>query len=229
MKLCIALDMPSMQENLKLAKEVQEHFSNEEIWLKVGLRSFVRDGRDFVCILQDLGFRIFLDLKIYDIPNTMLDCVYECHKLGVDMMTIHASCGKEAMRSIAKLLRKESSDMRVVAVSALTSFDEDGFREIYNTSIQHGVNSLANIVYESGIDGLVCSIDEVSLIKSISNTLFTVTPGIRLESSSDDQKRTANVKVAKKIGSDFIVVGRPIYNAIDKVGVIKQILNDMKL
>ena len=148
MKLCIALDMPSMQENLALAKEVKKHFSNEEIWLKVGLRSFVRDGRDFVCMLQDLGFKIFLDLKIYDIPNTMLDCVHECHQLGVDMMTIHASCGKEAMKSIAKFLRTESSNMRVVAVSALTSFDESGFKEIYNISIKEGVKSFANIVYE---------------------------------------------------------------------------------
>lgn len=228
MKLCIALDMPSMQENLALAKEVKKHFSNEEIWLKVGLRSFVRDGRDFVCMLQDLGFKIFLDLKIYDIPNTMLDCVHECHQLGVDMMTIHASCGKEAMKSIAKFLRTESSNMRIVAVSALTSFDESGFKEIYNTSIKEGVKSFANIVYESGIDGLVCSIDEVSLIKSISNTLCCVTPGIRLEdSNNDDQKRVASVSVAKKMGSDFIVVGRPIYNANDKFSVIKRILSDM--
>lgn len=228
MKLCIALDMPSMQENLALAKEVKKHFSNEEIWLKVGLRSFVRDGRDFVCMLQDLSFKIFLDLKIYDIPNTMLDCVYECHQLGVDMMTIHASCGKEAMKSIAKFLRTESSNMRVVAVSALTSFDESGFKEIYNISIKEGVKSFANIVYESGIDGLVCSIDEVSLIKSISNTLCCVTPGIRLEdANNDDQKRVASVSVAKKMGSDFIVVGRPIYNANDKFSVIKRILSDM--
>lgn len=228
MKLCIALDMPSMQENLTLAKEVKKHFSKEEIWLKVGLRSFVRDGKDFVHILRDLGFRIFLDLKIYDIPNTMLDCVHECHKLGVDMMTIHASCGKEAMKSIAKFLRTESSNMRIVAVSALTSFDESGFKEIYNTSIKEGVKSLANIVYESGIDGLVCSIDEVSLIKSISNTLCCVTPGIRLEdSNNDDQKRVASVSVAKQMGSDFIVVGRPIYNASDKFSVIKRILSDM--
>lgn len=227
MKLCIALDMPDMQDNLALVKEVKKHFSSENIWLKVGLRSFVRDGRDFVCILQDLGFKIFLDLKIYDIPNTMLDCVYECHKLKVDMMTIHASCGKKAMQSISNLLRTESSNMRIVAVSALTSFDEEGFKDIYNISIKQSVKSLANIVYESGIDGLVCSINEVCLIKGISNTLIAVTPGIRLESSDDDQKRTANVGMAKMVGSDFIVVGRPIYNAADKFSVIKRILSDM--
>ncbi len=227
MKLCIALDMPTMQDNLALAREISRSFSNEEIWLKVGLRSFVRDGKAFVCMLQDLGFKIFLDLKIYDIPNTMLDCVYECHKLGVNMLTIHASCGREAMRALATFTHTQSLNMRIVAVSALTSFDEDGFMEVYNTSIARGVQSLANLVNESGIDGLVCSINEVSLIKNISSNLLTITPGIRLTATNDDQKRVANVKEAKRVGSDFIVVGRPIYNAQDKYAVIQQILSDM--
>ena len=227
MKLCIALDMPTMQDNLSLAREVQKSFSKEDIWLKVGLRSFVRDGKDFVRILQDLGFRIFLDLKIYDIPNTMIDCIYECHKLGVDMITIHASCGREAMVNIANFIQTHSSNMKIVAVSALTSFDEQGFMEVYNTSIEKGVQSLANIVNESGIHGLVCSINEVELIKNISTSLLAVTPGIRFSTGNDDQKRIASVSEAKKVGSDFIVVGRPIYHAKDKCEAIKQILSDM--
>lgn len=227
MKLCIALDMPTMQDNLSLAREVQQHFSNEKIWLKVGLRSFVRDGKDFVRILQDLGFKIFLDLKIYDIPNTMLDCIGECNSLGVDMLTIHASCGREAMRSIANFMQVQHSNMKIVAVSALTSFDEQGFMEVYNTSIKSGVKSLANIVNESGIHGLVCSINEVELIKNISNSLLAVTPGIRFNNNNDDQKRAASVNEAKKVGSDFIVVGRPIYNAKDKCAVIERILSDI--
>lgn len=227
MKLCIALDMPTMQDNLSLAREVRQSFSNEDIWLKVGLRSFVRDGKDFVRMLQDLGFRIFLDLKIYDIPNTMLDCIYECHKLGVDMLTIHASCGRESMQNIANFIQTQSSNMKIIAVSALTSFDDNGFMEVYNTSITKGVQSFANLVYESGIHGLVCSINEVELIKHISTSLLAVTPGIRLTTSNDDQKRIAGVSKAKKVGSDFIVVGRPIYNAQDKYMAIQQILSDM--
>lgn len=227
MKLCIALDMQTMQDNLSLAREVRQSFSNEDIWLKVGLRSFVRDGKDFVRMLQDLDFRIFLDLKIYDIPNTMLDCIYECHKLGVGMLTIHASCGRESMRNIANFIQTQSSNMKIIAVSALTSFDDNGFMEVYNTSIAKGVQSFANLVYENGIHGLVCSINEVELIKHISTSLLTVTPGIRLTTGNDDQKRIAGVGEAKKVGSDFIVVGRPIYNAQDKCVVIRQILSDM--
>lgn len=227
MKLCIALDMPTVQENISLAREVRQSFQNEDIWFKVGLRGFVRDGKDFVSILQKLGFKVFLDLKIYDIPNTMLDCIYECHKLGVDMLTIHASCGLEAMQSIAKFMHAQHSNMKIIAVSALTSFDERGFMEVYNTSIEQGVKNLANLVNMSGIHGLVCSIKEVELIKNISTALLAVTPGIRFSSNPDDQKRIASVSEAKKVGSDFIVVGRPIYNSQDKCATIRQILNDM--
>lgn len=229
MKLCIALDMPTKQDNLHLAKEVRHNFANEEIWLKVGLRSFVRDGREFVRELQDLGFRIFLDLKIYDIPNTMLDCVRECHAIGVDMLTIHASCGREAMGLLADFTRQHASNLRIVAVSALTSFDDSGFAEVYNMGIAQGVRQLTQLVDSSGIHGLVCSINEVESIKSINNSLLAVTPGVRLAASNDDQKRTANVREARRVGSDFIVVGRPIYHADDKNAVIQQILSDMSL
>ncbi len=228
MKLCVALDMQTKEDNLALAKEIKHCFRNEDIWLKVGLRSFVRDGKEFVRELQNLGFKIFLDLKIYDIPNTMLDCLKECHNIGVDMLTIHASCGIEAMESLSNYILSQSSNMLIVAVSVLTSFDSDHFMRIYNTDIKSGVSNFAQMVYKSGINGLVCSIDEIEIIKTISNSLIAVIPGIRLEMNSDDQKRVANPKEARQKGSDFIVVGRPIYNANNKQEIIYKILNDIK-
>ncbi len=226
MKLCVALDMPSKKDNLMLAKTIKYNFS-EEIWLKVGLRSFIRDGKEFIHELQSMGFRIFLDLKIYDIPNTMLDCLKECHNIGIDMITIHASCGKDAMQLLSNYVYSRSSNILIIAVSALTSFDNNSFRDIYNIDIANGVKNLAKITYDSGIHGLVCSIQEVEIIKNISNSLIAVTPGIRLEKNIDDQKRIANVKEAKKAMSDFIVVGRPIYNSTNTKEVIKQILSDI--
>lgn len=259
MKLCVALDMDSLDSNLNLAYEIKRNFANKDIWLKVGLNAFIRDGVGFIERLQRLDFRIFLDLKIYDIPNTMLNALIEMQKLNIDMLTIHASSGLKAMRLLALHLQETNADMKIVAVSALTSFDNDAFSQIYNAGIESSVRNFANLVYEAGLSGLVCSIDEVEIIKSVSPTLLAVTPGIRpdflesgiesksqkdskilMESSVDfnalskkdskilnDQTRVATPKVAKKLGSDFIVVGRPIYNAKDKIKVIDSILKDL--
>ncbi|RDU64045.1 orotidine-5'-phosphate decarboxylase [Helicobacter didelphidarum] len=256
MKLCVALDMQTKDLNLELAKTIQYYFPNRDIWLKVGLRSFIRDGNQFVKALKSLGFPIFLDLKLYDIPNTMLDSVKECQNLGVDMLTIHASCGSEAMSILTQYVNQNNLSLKIIAVSALTSFDNEGFWQVYNTDITRGVINFANLVYQSGIHGLVCSIQEVAVIKNISQSLLIVTPGIRLEdtvikkscgqepcamellgkdisSSSynanlkDDQKRISSPKVAKELGSDFIVVGRPIYMANDTKKVIESILQQI--
>lgn len=228
MKLCIALDMPTKDENLALVNEIKATFGSHEIWLKVGLRSFIRDGKAFLEQLKRIGFHVFLDLKIYDIPNTMLDSIKECQNIGIDMLTIHASCGSEAMRLISSHISTTQSNLKIIAVSALTSFDDDGFMQVYNTSLQSGVRNFANLVYRSGIHGLVCSSYEVEIVKHVSQTLLTIVPGIRPNKQiQDDQKRIADVSEAKKIGSDFIVVGRPIYCANDKLEVIQEILTNL--
>lgn len=237
MKLCIALDMDSRECNVALAREIRGHFGDRcgDIWLKVGLSSFVRDGAGLVRELQDLGFRIFLDLKLYDIPNTMLNTIKEMGRLNIDMTTIHASSGFIAMSEIAKYLTESNCGMLVVAVSALTSFSSDEFMQIYNSDIESSVRNFANLVYKSGLHGLVCSINEAQIIKSVSSSLLTITPGIRLDSiessanMKDDQKRIATPKLARQNNSDFIVVGRPIYTAKDRIKVIDCILQECNL
>lgn len=234
MKLCVALDMESKKENLALARQIRENFGDKDIWLKVGLNAFIRDGSAFIRELQRLNFRIFLDLKLYDIPNTMLNALREIGKLNIEMLTIHASCGFLCMREIAKYLNSIDSNMKVIAVSVLTSFSEDEFFEIYNMSVDCAVRSFANLVYKAGLSGLVCSINEINLIKNVSKNLLAITPGIRLDSTEsiesfegkilNDQKRVATPSVAKTQGSDFIVVGRPIYAAKNKMEVINEIL-----
>jgi len=134
MELCVALDLPSAKENLELAKELREY----DIWLKVGFRSYIRDGKEFLSELKEINnnFKIFLDLKLYDIPNTMADASEEIAKLGVDMFNIHASAGKEAMRMVMERLSKFENRPLVLAVTALTSFDNESFKEIYGDSIE---------------------------------------------------------------------------------------------
>jgi len=228
MKLCIALDNPSKEENLKLAKELKEY--SNDLWLKVGFRSYIRDGNEFIVELKNLGYNIFLDLKLYDIPNTMADASEEIAKLGVDMFNIHASAGKRAMSEVMDRISKFQNRPLVLAVTALTSFSEDEFKEIYNDSIKNKAKEFAKISYQAGLDGVVCSVWESREIKNATSKEFiTLTPGIRpFGEDAGDQKRVADINAAKENLVDFIVVGRPIYKAKKPKEVVEKILNTIK-
>ncbi|MEO1927819.1 MAG: orotidine-5'-phosphate decarboxylase [Nautiliaceae bacterium] len=228
MKLCIALDNPSKEENLKLAKELKKY--SNDLWLKVGFRSYIRDGNKFIVELKNLGYNIFLDLKLYDIPNTMADAAEEIAKLGVDMFNIHASAGKRAMSEVMDRISKFQNRPLVLAVTALTSFSEDEFREIYNDTIKNKAKEFAKISYQAGLDGVVCSVWESREIKDITSKDFiTLTPGIRpFGEDAGDQKRVADINTAKENSVDFIVVGRPIYKANNPKEVVEKILNTIK-
>ncbi|BAF69630.1 orotidine-5'-phosphate decarboxylase [Nitratiruptor sp. SB155-2] len=227
MQLCVALDLPSIEENLSLAKSLK----NYDIWLKVGLRSYIRDGKEFLKQIKQINpnFHIFLDLKLYDIPNTMADAAEEIAKLGVEMFNIHASAGKEAMQSVMQRVQKFQNPPLVLAVTVLTSFNEEQFRSIYNDSIENKAKQFAKEAYEAGLDGVVCSVYESDLIKNItSDTFITLTPGIRpFGESAGDQKRVADINLAKEKKVDFIVVGRPIYQANNPAEVVEKILTNL--
>lgn len=226
MKLCVALDLATKEECLKLVKE----FKNLDIWLKVGLRAYLRDGFKFIEELKKVDdFKIFLDLKIHDIPNTMADACEEISKLGVDMINIHASAGKIAMQEVMTRLNKLPKRPLVLAVSALTSFDEENFFSIYRQKIEEAVINFSKISYENGLDGMVCSVFESKIIKENTQKNFlTLTPGIRpFGEENDDQKRVANLAMAKENLSDFIVVGRPIYRDNNPRKICEKILQEI--
>ncbi len=226
MKLCVALDLSSKEENLILCKELKEF---NDIWLKVGFRSFIRDGREFLKEIKSINpsFKIFLDLKLYDIPNTMADAAEEIASLGVDMFNIHASSGEEAMREVMKRIEKFEKRPLVLAVTALTSFDKESFRKVYNDDLEKKAIEFAKDAFKSGLDGVVCSVFESLKIKENTNSSFlTLTPGIRpFKEESQDQKRVGDIEMAKAQRSDFIVVGRPIYKALDPKEVVRNILS----
>jgi len=227
MKLCIALDLATKEENLALAKSISG--ISDDIWLKVGFRSYIRDGKEFIEELKKLGFKIFLDLKLYDIPNTMADAAEEITKMGVDMFNIHASAGRVAMQTVMDRINKYENRPLVLAVTVLTSFDEATFEEIYETSIGLKAEQFAKMSFEAGLDGVVCSAFESLEIKDITNDNFiTLTPGIRpFGEDAGDQKRVADIEFAKKAKVDFIVVGRPIYKAENPKEVVKKILKEI--
>ena len=227
MKLCIALDLETKEQNINLAKEISN--ISDDIWLKVGFRSYIRDGYPFVEELKKLNFKIFLDLKLYDIPNTMADAAEEIAKLDIDMFNIHASAGKYAMQEVMNKLNKFQKRPLVLAVTALTSFDEKTFEEIYEAPIKAKAEQFAKMSYENGLDGVVCSAYESLDIKEItSDNFITLTPGIRpFGENAGDQKRVADIKFAKNAKVDFIVVGRPIYKAENPKEIVQKIIKEI--
>ncbi|MDF1875827.1 orotidine-5'-phosphate decarboxylase [Sulfurimonas sp. SAG-AH-194-I05] len=224
MELCVALDLPTKEENLNLIKKIQ----NYNVWLKVGLRTYIRDGEDFLLAIKKINpdFKIFLDLKLYDIPNTMADAAESIMGLGVDMFNVHASAGKRAMKEVMRRLDTFDKRPIVLAVTALTSFSEEEFQDVYEKDIALKADKFAKDAMESGLDGVVCSAYESASIKNISSQKFmTLTPGIRpFGEDAGDQKRVADIAFAKNAYVDFIVVGRPIYKSENPEEVVKKIL-----
>ncbi len=224
MKLCVALDNPSAKENLELATKIKDY----DVWLKVGLRSYIRDGKEFIKELKTINpnFKIFLDLKLYDIPNTMADAAAEISKLNIDMFNVHASAGKIAMRTVMDRIKDIPNRPLVLAVTALTSFDNENFNYIYNENIDQKATKFAIDSFEAGLDGVVSSaFESFDIKKNTSKDFITLTPGIRpFGEDAGDQKRVADINLAKKELVDFIVVGRPIYKSENPADVVERIL-----
>lgn len=227
MKLCVSLDNPSKEANLELVKKLKDF----DIWLKVGFRSYIRDGKEFLEELKAINpnFKIFLDLKLYDIPNTMADAAEEICKLPIDMFNVHASAGKKAMSTVMERIKDIPNRPIVIAVTALTSFDNDSFKYIYNEDIDQKATKFAKDTFEAGMDGVVSSAFESLDIKNnTSKEFITLCPGIRpFGEDAGDQKRVADLNLAKKELVDFIVVGRPIYKSDNPAQVVEKILKNI--
>lgn len=228
MQLCIALDLPTTEENLELVKKI----SDAPVWLKVGFRSYIRDGKEFLENIKSINpqSKIFLDLKLYDIPNTMADAAEEIALLGVDMFNIHASAGEKAMREVMQRLGKFEQRPLVLAVTALTSFDETTFESIYEKGIKEKAIQFAKMSYDNGLDGVVCSAFESKMIKDATSANFlTLCPAIRpFGEDASDQSRVATLEVARDEMVDFPVVGRPIYKDDNPALKVEKILKVIK-
>ncbi len=186
------------------------------VW-KIGLQLYLREGRDVVRgVRARSSLPIFLDLKLHDIPETVEQAIGSLGDLGVDYLTVHASGGKQMLERAAR--KSESSNLRILAVTALTSLSEDDLSEIGWGSSSETVKRLATLATSAGVTAFVCSPNEITLIRDVARASTIFTPGIRSdETAEDDQSRTASAFVAAKRGADFLVIGRPIRNANDPV------------
>tara|TARA_B100000029_G_C17593912_1_gene963426 strand:- start:2798 stop:3484 length:687 start_codon:yes stop_codon:yes gene_type:complete len=223
--LIVALDLEP-KEAMDLAKKLDP----EDCKLKVGSKLFTSSGPSIVNSLNDMGFKIFLDLKFHDIPNTVYGAIQEACKLNVWMTNVHCSGGLEMIKSAKKsmLENSESTKTIVVGVTLLTSIGPTEAKKIGINSVKNQTIELARLAKEGGLDGVVCSPQEVKNIKqNIGREFLTVTPGIRRRSSKGDQKRISTAQEAVKNGSDYLVIGRPITESKNPVKSIKSLLKEV--
>lgn len=204
----IALDFAGKVEVQSFLKQFPAH---EKLYVKVGMELYYAEGPSIISYLKDCGHSIFLDLKLHDIPNTVESAMRVLAKLGVDMTNVHAAGGVEMMKAARRGL---GADAVLIAVTQLTSTSEEQMRSDQNiqTSLQDAVVHYAQKAAQAGLDGVVCSAHEVALIKGATRSdFFCLTPGIRPAGDDvGDQKRVMTPTEATRIGSDYIVVGRPI-------------------
>ncbi len=214
----IACDFSSKEEALHFLSK----FEKEKPFVKIGMELFYAEGPEIVKTIKKMGHKIFLDLKLHDIPNTVKKSMSVLSGLDVDMCNVHAS-GTKAMMSAALegLRRADGTRPLLIAVTQLTSTSEDVMRQelLIDAPIEKTVMHYAKNTMEAGLDGVVCSPLEAEAVHRIcGETFLTITPGVRFaDGDVGDQKRVTTPEKAKELGSDYIVVGRPITQAADPV------------
>ena len=219
----IACDFKDKADTLAFLDKFQE----EKPFVKIGMELFYGEGPDIVRAIKDRGHKIFLDLKLHDIPNTVHKAMKNLARLGVDMTNVHAAGTIDMMRAAREGL---GEDALLIAVTQLTSTTEERMQRelLINAPITDTVAHYARNAKEAGLRGVVCSPLEASLVKEACGRDFiTVTPGIRFaDGDVGDQKRIMTPALARETGTEFIVVGRPITQAADVVAAYRRVCKD---
>ncbi len=218
----VALDFSSIEE----VENFLELFETP-IYVKVGMELYYQTGPKIIELVKEKGHKIFLDLKLHDIPNTVEKAMRGLSKLGVDMTNVHAAGGVEMMAAAKRGL---GDGPILLAVTQLTSTSEENMKreQLIDVPLETSVLNYAKITKEAGLDGVVCSPLEAKIIHdNLGKEFHTVTPGIRLKSNAvGDQKRVTTPKEARQIGSSYIVVGRPITQAENPYEAYLEVVED---
>ena len=221
-KVIVALDFATQNNALALVDRLDPKMCR----LKVGKELFTVAGPALVEQLVERGFDVFLDLKFHDIPKTVASACKAAAKLGVWMVNVHALGGRRMMEAAREVLDDAPNRPKLIAVTVLTSMGREDLNELGITGEpQETVLRLARLAHESRLDGVVCSAQEAPLLRQALGTDFClVTPGIRpANTSQDDQVRIVTPVEAIRLGSDYLVIGRPITKAADPLQVLQQI------
>ena len=222
----IACDFSSKEETLKFL----DQFKEEKPFVKIGMELFYAEGSDIVKEIKKRGHKIFLDLKLCDIPNTVYKAMKNIAALGVDMTNVHAFGSIEMMKAAKKAINEVNPETKLIAVTVLTSSDQNVLDNelMIDGNINDVILKYASNTKEAGLDGVVCSPLESKIIKEkCGEDFLTVTPGIRFaDDAKGDQKRVTTPAMAKEIGSSYIVVGRSITGAKDPVEAYRRCVRE---
>lgn len=251
-KIIVALDVETGEEGRRIITDLK----GEVGAFKIGLQLFTAAGASFVREVASTGVRIFLDLKFHDIPNTVSKASIEAARLGIWMFNVHALGGSEMMRktveSVREVCDRENLEQpKIIGVTVLTSSNEETLREVgIDRKVENQVLRLARLSKKCGLDGIVASPREVPLIRGAiaGKDFLIVTPGIRnaelepdesnvlqsaagnwqLNETNEDQKRVMTPKEAVRAGSDYLVIGRPVLAAPDKISAVRKIREEIQ-
>ncbi|ODC03779.1 orotidine 5'-phosphate decarboxylase [Terasakiispira papahanaumokuakeensis] len=224
----VALDFPSCSEALALAEQLDPTLCR----VKVGKELFTRSGPQILKDLHRLGLDVFLDLKFHDIPNTCAQAVLAAADQGVWMVNVHASGGRRMMEAARERLQQHRLNTRLIAVTVLTSMEQADLAEVgLDIPPQEQVKRLAMLTQECGLDGVVCSAQEASMLTDLLGAEFLkVTPGIRpAQSVADDQRRVMTPTMAMTAGSTHLVMGRPITRADNPQQALEQVIAELQV
>jgi orotidine-5'-phosphate decarboxylase len=225
-KIIVALDYPNAAPALALADRLEPSLCR----LKVGKELFTATGPDVLEKLMQRGFEIFLDLKFHDIPNTTAQACKAAASLGVWMINVHALGGRKMLEAAREAIARSEEQPKLIAVTVLTSMAQPDLSEIgINATSADMVLRLATLARDSGLDGVVCSAQEAALLrKHCGNEFCLVTPGIRPASASrDDQSRVMTPQAAMQAGASYLVIGRPITQAVDPLQALLDINHEI--
>ena len=206
----VAVDETSLNKALELI----DNLDPKKCMLKIGSVAFNSIGKEIIYSAADKNFDIFLDLKLHDIPNTVKKSIEGISVLPISMLTIHTSGGEEMMRAAMEAV--SGTKIKVIGVTTLTSLNDNDANDIFKRTTFDQVKKMLDLAELAGIDGVVCSPHELELVKK-RKSLLSITPGIRINSLDDDQKRVMTPKEAIDLGADYLVIGRPI-TASDNIG-----------
>ena len=226
-EIILALDVESRSKAMSILKVTGEQLK----WVKVGLQSYLRDGPELLSEIAGMGKRIFLDLKLHDIPNTMSKALESLSSLPIDMLTVHATAGPDAMSKCSMEAKAMMPEVTLLAVTVLTSMDKANLSAIgVNSPVEEQVIKLATLASESGIGGVVCSPLELEILRpALPQETKLVTPGIRPSGSDQgDQKRIMTPSQAHRAGADYLVIGRPILAASEPSDALAKIIGEME-
>ena len=221
----VALDVADPDSTLTLVRQLDPSLCQ----LKIGKELFTATGRSLAESLIGQGFKLFLDLKYHDIPNTVAQACKVAADTGVWMVDMHASGGRRMMEAAAEAVVNYSHQPLLIGVTVLTSMEQNDLTEIgLNQPIEELVLRWAKLAQNSGLDGVVCSAHEAApLRENLGNDFVLVTPGIRLDvaGNQDDQRRIMTPAQALNAGSTYLVMGRPITQAADPISVLREVNN----